>query len=85
LKRCVFRSVIDLQAAINRFLAGTDNDPKPFTWAADADRIIAAVKRGPNVRFDPLVANQLGAGEHDGRDQVGARRRRGVPTAAAHV
>jgi transposase len=49
LKRGVFRSVVDLQAAINRFLAETNNDPKPFTWTADPDRIIAAVKRGHQV------------------------------------
>ena len=32
LKRGVFRSVVDLQAAINRFLAETNADPKPFIW-----------------------------------------------------
>jgi transposase len=49
LKRGVFRSVVDLQAAINRFLAETNNDPKPFTWTANPDRIIAAVRRGHQV------------------------------------
>jgi transposase len=49
LKRGVFRSLVDLQAAINRFLAETNNDPKPFTWTADPDKIIAAVKRGHQV------------------------------------
>ena len=49
LKRGVFRSVVDLQAAINRFLAETNSNPKPFTWTADPDRIIAAVKRGHQV------------------------------------
>ena len=34
-----------LQAAINRFVAETNADPKPFTWTADPDRIIAAVRR----------------------------------------
>lgn len=46
LKRGVFRSVVDLQAAINRFLAETNDNPKPFTWTADPNKIIAAVKRG---------------------------------------
>jgi transposase len=46
LKRGVFRSVVDLQAAINRFLAQHNQQPKPFTWTADPDKIIAAVKRG---------------------------------------
>ena len=46
LKRGVFRSLVDLQAAINRFLAETNDDPKPFVWTADPDKIIAAVRRG---------------------------------------
>jgi transposase len=49
LKRGVFRSVVDLQAAINRFVAETNNDPKPFTWTANPDKIIAAVRRGHQV------------------------------------
>jgi transposase len=46
LKRGVFRSIVDLQAAINRFLDETNHNPKPFTWTANPDKIIAAVKRG---------------------------------------
>ena len=46
LKRGVFRSVIDLQVAINRFVAETNVDPKPFVWTADPKRVLAAVKRG---------------------------------------
>jgi transposase len=46
LKRGVFRSIVDLQAAINRCLKETNSDPKPFTWSADPDKIIAAVRRG---------------------------------------
>ena len=49
LKRGVFRCVVDLQAAINRFVLETNNDPKPFTWTADPDKIIAAVRRGHQV------------------------------------
>ena len=49
LKRGVFCSLVDLQAAINRFLAETNNDPKPFIWTADPDQIIAAVRRGHQV------------------------------------
>ena len=49
LKRGVFRSVVDLQAAINRFVAETNQMPKPFTWTADPDKIIAAVRRGHQV------------------------------------
>ena len=46
LKRGVFHSLVDLQAAINRFVAETNKNPKSFSWTADPDKIIAAVKRG---------------------------------------
>jgi transposase len=49
LKRGVFRSIAELQAAINRFLDETNHSPRPFTWTADPDKIIAAVKRGHQV------------------------------------
>ncbi len=49
LKRGVFRSVADLQAAINRFIGEHNQSPKPFVWTADPDKIIAAVKRGHQV------------------------------------
>jgi transposase len=46
LKRGAFRSVADLQAAINRFLDDHNAQSKPFQWVADPDQIIAAVRRG---------------------------------------
>jgi transposase len=46
LKRGVFTSIADLQAAINRYLTEHNHDPKPFVWTADPKRILAAVKRG---------------------------------------
>ena len=46
LKRGVFRSIVDLQATINRYIADHNQAPKPFTWTADPDKIIAAVRRG---------------------------------------
>src|SRR5271154_2275013 len=49
LKRGVFLSVVDLQAAINRFVAETNDDPKPFVWTADPKRVLAAVRRGHQV------------------------------------
>ena len=45
LKRGVFLSLINLQVAINRFVAETNLNPKPFVWTADPNRVIAAVKR----------------------------------------
>ena len=42
----VFHSLVDLQAAINRFIAEHNRHPKPFIWKADPDKIIAARNRG---------------------------------------
>ena len=49
LRRGIFVSVIDLQMAIKSFIAEHNDNPKPFTWTADPDAIIAAVKRGYQV------------------------------------
>jgi transposase len=49
LKRGVFKGIVELQAAINRYLAETNHDPKPFIWTADPDAIIEKVKRGKRV------------------------------------
>jgi transposase len=46
LKRGTFHSLVSLQAAINRFLAEANENPKPFRWTKDPDKIIAAVRRG---------------------------------------
>ena len=46
LKRGVFRSIVDLQAAIHRFIDEANHDPKPFVWTATPNRILAAVDRG---------------------------------------
>jgi len=34
IRRGTFSSIVDLQAAINRYLAEHDANPKPFTWTA---------------------------------------------------
>jgi hypothetical protein len=49
LKRGIFRSVVDLQAAINRFLDDHNAHCRPFQWVADPNKIIAAVRRGHQV------------------------------------
>jgi transposase len=41
LSRGVFRSLVDLQAAINRYLAEHNATPKPFTWTATPASIAA--------------------------------------------
>jgi transposase len=47
LKHGVFRSVVDLQAAINRFVKEYNAaSPKPFVWKANPNDIIAARNRG---------------------------------------
>jgi transposase len=47
LRRGVFRSIVDLQAAINRYIAEHNNDPRPFVWTKTADTIFAKVARVP--------------------------------------
>jgi hypothetical protein len=52
LKNGVFCSVVDLQAAINRFI----EEHRPFVWKADPHQVIAAVRaRAPNVKGNPLA------------------------------
>jgi transposase len=46
LKRGVFTSIVELQAAINRFIADANGKPKPFVWTKSSDTILAAVQRG---------------------------------------
>ena len=45
-QRGVFHSIVNLQTAINRFIAETNDDPTPFVWTANPNKIVAAVKRG---------------------------------------
>lgn len=49
LKRGVFKGVVDLQAAIKRFVVDHNLQSKPFVWTADPDKIIAAAARGHQV------------------------------------
>ena len=49
LKRGVFKGIVDLQAAINRFLAEHNQNPKPFVWTADPHAIIQKVRRGKQM------------------------------------
>ncbi len=47
LKRGTFHSIVDLQAAINRYIDEHNNDPKPFVWTKSAVTILAKVHRLP--------------------------------------
>src|ERR671911_887445 len=40
LRRGVFRSIVELQAAINRYIAEHNRDPQPFTWTKTAEQIL---------------------------------------------
>src|SRR3954467_5777956 len=40
LKRGVFKGIVDLQAAINEFLAAWNENPKPFVWPATVESIV---------------------------------------------
>ncbi len=42
----MFHSLIALQAAIKRFVAEANANPKLFCWTKDPDKIIAAVGLG---------------------------------------
>ena len=46
LRRGSFASLVDLQAAINRYLAEVNASPRPFVWTAEPNGIIEKVRRG---------------------------------------
>jgi transposase len=45
LRRGIFRSIADLQAAINRYLRERNRAPKPFVWTKSADTVIDKYER----------------------------------------
>lgn len=47
IRRGSFHSIVDLQAAINRYLAEHNADPKPFVWTASASAILTKLDRLP--------------------------------------
>ena len=49
IRRGVFRSVADLEAAIEAYLAHHNADPNPFIWTASAADILEKVARGRRV------------------------------------
>ena len=51
LQRGVFHSLVDLQAAINRYLGDHNREPKPFIWTADPEpNHRKGQPRAPNIR-----------------------------------
>jgi transposase len=47
IRRSVFHSIADLQAAINAYLAEHNASPKPFAWTKSAETILAKIDRCP--------------------------------------
>src|SRR5258705_383711 len=47
IRRGIFRSIADLQAAINAYLAEHNTSPKPFVWTQSADAILTKLDRLP--------------------------------------
>jgi transposase len=45
IRRGSFHSIVDLQAAINCYIAEHNHDPKPFVWTKPADQILAKLNR----------------------------------------
>ena len=46
LRRGVFHSVRELEAALQTYIAQHNQNPKPFIWTAKASDILEKVKRG---------------------------------------
>jgi transposase len=47
LKRGVFRSIVELQTAINCYLAEHNQAPRPFTWTCSADAVLDRLDATP--------------------------------------
>jgi hypothetical protein len=47
IRRGAFRSIVDLQSAINAYLAEHNANPQPFLWTQSADAVIAKLDRLP--------------------------------------
>ena len=47
IRRGVFKSVADLQAAICEYIRRQNTDPTPFVWTKPAETILAKLRRLP--------------------------------------
>jgi transposase len=45
IRRGTFRSVLQLEAAIEAYLEGSNEKPRPFTWTKSADEILETIQR----------------------------------------
>ena len=53
IRRGVFKSVAELEAAITAYLAHRNLDPRPFTWTASVEKIIQKVSKA-NLTLETL-------------------------------
>ena len=58
IRRGVFRSVQELEAAIREYIDAHNQNPKPFTWTKTADQILATIARFAQ-RTSTLTASGL--------------------------
>lgn len=49
IRRGIFKSVAELEAVIVAYLAHRNSDPRPFTWTASVEKILAKVARAKEV------------------------------------
>jgi transposase len=64
IRRGIFRSVAELEAAIHDYLAKHNADPKPFIWTKTADVIITKTARARAALDAIKVGNQALESEH---------------------
>ncbi len=57
LRRGIFGSVPDLISSIEKYLAVTNNNPKPYVWTATAESILAKVQRA-HTTLDRVVTQK---------------------------
>ena len=56
IRRGSFGSIVDLQAAINRYIAEHNADPKPFIWTRPADPILITMRLRKRVASSYMPA-----------------------------
>ena len=71
LKRGSFHSVVDLQAAIHRYIAEHNHDPKPFTWTKTPAQILAQLNARMRLCTRILLYEEcMGVSSADGLEIV---------------
>jgi transposase len=62
IRRGVFRSVKELEAAICQYIEVHNEDPTPFVWTRTADQILASIARYAQ-RTNRLISRTIGTGD----------------------